>query len=202
MRAGPRRRQGRTATTPACSATGQGSPSPQVTGGVARMGEKVRMLSSCRLRCWWPFVLLSAGLSTWVWAQPASIRTVHCWLRVQRLSWPGVMPRSGVRGIGGANRVDHDQRRTLPMTSLVSETLSPRCRRFVSEGRLAHYAYRSSPPGWCCRALPHRPRPSLRSRAPRHDAEAALQDHGPTHGVVASRFAHRGVPWDDGGQIC
>ena len=109
MRAGPRRRQGRTATTPACSPTGQGSPSPQVTGGVARMGEKVRMLSSCRLRCWWPFVLLSAGLSTWVWSQPASIRTFHRWLRVQRFGWSGATPRSAAMGIG-RGRVDHQQR--------------------------------------------------------------------------------------------
>jgi len=61
-------------------------------------------------------------------SQPASIRTFHHWLRVQRSSWPGVMPRSGVRGIGGANRVDHGRPRTLPMTSLVSETPG-RCRR-------------------------------------------------------------------------
>jgi hypothetical protein len=51
------------------------------------------------------------------------------------------------------------------------------------------------------RALPHPSRPSLRSRAPRHDVEAALQDHGPTHGVGATRFAHRGVPCDDDRQI-
>jgi hypothetical protein len=54
--------------------------------------------------------------------QPASIRTFHPWLRVQWLSWPGVMPRSGVRGIAGANRVDHGQPRTLAMTSRASET--------------------------------------------------------------------------------
>jgi hypothetical protein len=43
-----------------------------------------------------------------------------------------------------------------------------------SEGRLQHYAYRNSPPGWCCRALPHQPRPPsgrFSIRAPRNDAE-------------------------------
>jgi hypothetical protein len=69
----------------------------------------------------------TADVPCWC-SQPASIRTFHPWLRVQRSSWPGVMPRSGVRGIGGANRVDHGRPRTLPMTSLVSETPG-RCRR-------------------------------------------------------------------------
>jgi hypothetical protein len=92
------------------------------------------MLSSCRLRRQWPFVLLSAGLSARMCSQPASIRTFHHWLRVQWLSWPGVMPRSGVRGIGGANRVDHGQPRTLAMTSRVSETRRTLSQR-SSEGR-------------------------------------------------------------------
>ncbi len=33
-----------------------------------------------------------------------ALDTFHRWLRTQRLSWPGVMPRSGVKGIGGTNR--------------------------------------------------------------------------------------------------
>jgi hypothetical protein len=44
---------------------------------------------------------------------------------------------------------------------------------------------------------PDRPQAAFRSRAPRNDAEAASQDPGATHGIVATRFAHRGVPWDD-----
>ena len=76
---------------------------PEV-GAHPGIGEKVRKLSSCWLQREWALVLLSAGLSTRMWAQLASIRTFHRWLRAQRLSWPGVMPRSGVRGIGGTNR--------------------------------------------------------------------------------------------------
>jgi hypothetical protein len=44
------------------------------------------------------------------------------------------MPRSGVRGIGGANRVDHGQPRTLAMTSRVSKTPRTLSQR-SSEGR-------------------------------------------------------------------
>ena len=51
-----------------------------------------------------------------------STRTFHHWLRAQRLSWLVVKPRSGVRGIGGAKRVDHGRLRALPVTSLVSDT--------------------------------------------------------------------------------
>ena len=43
-----------------------------VTGGAARMGKKVRTLSSCRLRRQLPFVLLSAGLDARMWARQAS----------------------------------------------------------------------------------------------------------------------------------
>jgi hypothetical protein len=73
----------------------------------------------------------------------------------------------------------------------------------VSESRLEHYAYRGSPPDWRCRAaLPHAFN-GLRSRAPRRQPEAALQDHSPTHrGVGATRVAHRGEPWDHDWQIC
>jgi hypothetical protein len=46
-----------------------------VTGGVARMGKKVRTLSSCELWRQWPFILLSAGLGTRSWAQQTTIRT-------------------------------------------------------------------------------------------------------------------------------
>jgi hypothetical protein len=38
-------------------------------------------------------------------SQPASIRTFHRWLRVQRFGWPAAMPRSAVMGTG-AERVD------------------------------------------------------------------------------------------------
>ena len=73
----------------------------------------------------------------------------------------------------------------------------------MSESRLEHYAYRGSPPDWRCRAaLPHAFN-RLRSRAPRRQPEAALQDHSPTHrGVGATRVAHRGEPWDHDWQIC
>ena len=71
----------------------------------------------------------------------------------------------------------------------------------MSESRLEHYAYRGSPPDWRCRAaLPHAFN-RLRSRAPRRQPEAALQDHSPTHrGVGATRVAHRGGPSEDDGQ--
>jgi hypothetical protein len=48
--------------------------------------------------------------------------TFHRWSRVRRLSRPGVMPRSGVRGIGGTNRIDHGRPERWPLTSQVSET--------------------------------------------------------------------------------
>jgi len=72
----------------------------QVTGGVPRMDEKVRKLSSCRLRRSSPFVLLNAGLSPRMWPQLASMRTFHRWLRVRLFGWPGATPRSAVPGIG------------------------------------------------------------------------------------------------------
>jgi hypothetical protein len=69
-------------------------------------------------------------------------------------------------------------------------------------GRLAHYAYRNPPPCWRCRALPHQSRPSLRSWLLDITPEAALQLHSPTCGrTVVMRFAHRGVPGDDDGQV-
>jgi hypothetical protein len=37
-----------------------------------------------------PFMLPSAGSGARKCSQPASIRTFHRWLRVRRLSWPGV----------------------------------------------------------------------------------------------------------------
>jgi hypothetical protein len=70
-------------------------------------GGKVRMLSSCRFRHQWPFVLLSAGLSPRMWSQLASIRTFPRWLRVRRSGWPGATPRSDARDIGTDRRVDH-----------------------------------------------------------------------------------------------
>jgi len=76
--------------------------------------EKVRKLSSCRLRRQWPSVLLSAGLSTRQWSQPASIRTFDYWLRVQRFAWPGAMPRSGARATGGGRGLHRSGARRPP----------------------------------------------------------------------------------------
>ena len=42
--------------------------------------------------------------------------------------------------------------------ALQYEQGSSSCRARVG-GRLEHYVYRNSPPGWCCQALPHQPRP-------------------------------------------
>jgi hypothetical protein len=89
----------RTATTlatrpPARLAVSQG------TGSATRMGDKVRTLSSCRLRRSLPFMLLSAGSGPRKCPQPASIRTFHPCLRVQQFGWPGVMPSSAVAGTG------------------------------------------------------------------------------------------------------
>jgi hypothetical protein len=73
---------------------------------------EARRFVSCRvagLRREWPFVQLSAGLSTRRWSQLASIRTFHRWLRVQRSGWPGATPRSVGTGTGSDRRVDHSR---------------------------------------------------------------------------------------------
>lgn len=63
---------------------------------------KVRMLSSCRLRCWWPFVLLSAGLSMGHGAnQPAY--EPYPWLTDGRFGWPAATRRPGVRDTRGVD---------------------------------------------------------------------------------------------------
>jgi len=69
------------ATTAAASTPPPRSPAPcrqpLVLGRPEQPSRKVRKLSSCRLRHGWPLALLSAGLSTREWSQPASIRTFH-----------------------------------------------------------------------------------------------------------------------------
>jgi hypothetical protein len=113
---------------------------------------------------------------------------------------PVVQPGTGRPHRGLRPQAAQHQLSGAVQPALQCEQGSSSCRARVG-GRLEHYVYRNSPPGWCCQALPHQPRPPpgrpFRSRAPRHDAEPALQGHGPTHGVVTTRFVHRGVPWDD-----
>jgi hypothetical protein len=61
-------------------------------------------------------------------ARPVNRPGMH-WLRVQRSGWPAATPKSGVRDIGGADRIDHGRPRTLPMTSPVSGDTQILCPR-------------------------------------------------------------------------
>jgi hypothetical protein len=71
---------------------------------------------------------------------------------------PSVQPSTGRPHRGLRPQAAQHQLSGAVQPALQYEQGSSSCRARVG-GRLEHYVYRNSPPGWCCQALPHQPRP-------------------------------------------